>query len=126
MARIAAEGDHDWMLSPDGAQIAFLKSPGNPMEVQFISLRGGETRTMQVPGVYGGGLVWASDCQGVLMGTEGTNSVTLLRVDLKGNVQPIWQQPHRGGIAGLPSPDGRHIALSFNGGNNTVWLIDHF
>jgi serine/threonine protein kinase/Tol biopolymer transport system component len=126
VARVATEGDHDWMLSPDGSQIAFLKSPGNPIQVQFISLRGGETRTMQVPGVSSGGLSWASDGQGVLMGTEVSNSVTLLRVDLKGNAQPIWQRPGNGVIAGLPSPDGRHIALGFNAGSKNVWLIDNF
>jgi serine/threonine protein kinase/Tol biopolymer transport system component len=126
VARTVTEGGHDWMLSPDGSQIAFLKSLGNPVQVQFISLRGGEPRILQVPGVYAGGLAWASDGQGVLMGTEGANSVTLLRMDLKGGVQPIWQQSHRGLIAGLPSPNGRHIALGFNQGNNTVWLIDNF
>ncbi len=34
------------------------------------------------------------------MGAEGADSATLLHVDLLGNAHPIWQQPHRGVVAG--------------------------
>jgi hypothetical protein len=130
LARIPAEADggYSWMLSPDGSQVAFIKARGNPGQLRFISVRGGETRTVEVKGTFlrSSSIHWASDSHSVFVGTEGADSATLLHVDLKGNVQPIWQQSHRGVIAGTPSPDGSRLAIQTSGSNRNLWLIDNF
>jgi Tol biopolymer transport system component len=127
LLRIPAErGGYGWMLSPDGSKIAFTNGPGNPIRVQLISLRGGETRTIQVKGGFSGGIDWAADSKSVIVGSVGTQDATLLKVDLDGHAQPIWQQHFPGLIYGKPSPDGRHFALNSSRGNRNVWLIDNF
>ena len=131
LLRIPTEpgGEKGWMISPDGAQVAFLKAHGNPTQVQFISLAGRGTRAVEVKGHFLGSysISWASDSKSVFVGTETTDGLTLLQMDLKGNVRPVWEQPHhRDVIAGIPSPDGRHIALGRSGSKTDVWLIDNF
>jgi len=49
-----------------------------------------------------------------------------LHVKLDGSVQPVWQQSHSAQIWGIPSPDGRHIALSGRSADANVWMIDNF
>jgi Tol biopolymer transport system component len=122
----AERGGYRWMLSPDGSRIAFTNGLGNPFPVQLISLNGGETRVMQVKGGFSGGIDWAADSESVIVGSEGTDGATLLKVDLNGHAQPIWQQRLPGVFYGRPSPDGRHFALNTSGGNRNVWLVDHF
>ncbi len=121
-------GGYSWMLSPDGTQVAFVWEHVNPNQVQFIRLDGHGTRTVEVPGPFFTctSVEWAHDSKSVFMGTEGSHRATLLRVDLEGNIQPVWQQSHDGAIGGSPSPDGRHIAIGATGFNRNVWMIDNF
>jgi Tol biopolymer transport system component len=130
LLRIRTEPDiaYGWMLSPDGSQIAFLNEHGNPNKIQFVPIDGGETRSVEVKGPFLSctSIDWAPDSKSVFVGTEGSDGATLLHVDLKGNVAPIWQQPHNGAVGGSPSPDGHHIAIGATGFNKNVWLIDNF
>jgi len=48
-------------------------------------------------------------------------------VDLKGNARVLWQ--YKGGsdaIWGVPSPDGRHLAIRGDATNSNVWVIEGF
>jgi hypothetical protein len=123
-----SRGRPNWMLSPDGSRIALVKKHEIRNQVEFIPLAGGETRTVELKGPFlsGRSVEWAPDSQSVFVGAEGSHSATLLHVDLKGNVQPIWRQAHVGAVGGAPSPDGRRIAIGATGFNTNVWLIDNF
>jgi eukaryotic-like serine/threonine-protein kinase len=124
---IEPEGDYHWALSPDGAEVAYLKQHWASDQVHFIPLRGGETRTISLKGHFLLSSVdWAPDSRSLFIGSQRANGSDLLHVDLKGNVEPIWQAAQSDTIWGLPSPDGRHIAMLGSSSNANVWLIDNF
>jgi hypothetical protein len=50
----------------------------------------------------------------------------LLHVDLAANAEPLWQQAWPGEIWGLPSPDGRHVAINGLSVEANVRMIDDF
>ena len=128
LLRIPVEGPDDgyiWNLSPDGSEVAYAKQAWNADQVHFISLRGGETRSVQVKDHFLSGFDWAPDSKSIFVGSPGANGATLLHVDLKGGVQPIWQQSYSGDIWGIPSPDGRHVAMRGSSSNANVWVIDN-
>jgi len=50
----------------------------------------------------------------------------LLHVDLNGEARPNWRQPQSTVTWGLPSPDGRHLAILGSRSEANVWLIDNF
>ncbi|HMI52303.1 MAG TPA: hypothetical protein VK525_12380 [Candidatus Saccharimonadales bacterium] len=60
------------------------------------------------------------------MGTSSPQGATLLRVNLDGKATPIWQNSQPLEIWGVPSPDGRHIAMFGTSAESNVWMIDDF
>ncbi len=121
------DGDYHWAISPDGLQIAYLKEHWNADQIHFIPLHGGETRTITLKAHFLlSSLDWAPDSRSMFIATQSANGSTLLHVDLKGNVQPIWQQTQSDRIWGVPSPDGRHMAMQGTSSNANVWMIDNF
>ena len=70
-------------------------------------------------------LDWASDSNSVFVGTSGPGGATLLHIDLAGNAQAIWQQSQPLNTWGIPSPDGRHIAIFGTSAEANVWMIDN-
>jgi hypothetical protein len=47
--------------------------------------------------------------------------------DLKGNAQVLWQFKGRGGaIWGVPSPDGRYLAIRADAIDSNVWMLEGF
>jgi serine/threonine protein kinase/dipeptidyl aminopeptidase/acylaminoacyl peptidase len=118
---------YSWAISPDGSQVGIRKHDRNTSDIRFFSLHGGGTRTITVPGYLNlRSLDWAPDSKSIFVGTSGPGGSVLLRVNLDGSVQPVWQQSHSAQIWGIPSPDGRHIALSGRSADANVWMIDNF
>jgi len=129
LLRIPTEpgAEYRWGLSPDGSQVAILKTDLKTGRIRFIPLGGGQARTVTVKGyVYLLSYDWAPDSKSVFVGTSGPAGATLLRIDLKGNAQPIWHQPESGETYGVPSPDGRHLAVYGEAWDANVWMIDNF
>ena len=75
----------------------------------------------------GSGLDWSPDGKGFYTGSVSPQRLTLLYVDLKGNAKVLWQYKGSSGvIAGVPSPDGRHLAIDALAMNNNVWMLEGF
>ena len=54
-------------------------------------------------------------------------TVMICHTDLKGNAKVLWQYKGSSGvIMGLPSPDGRHLAIDALVMNNNVWMLEGF
>ncbi len=118
---------YSWALSPDGSKVGILRNAWNTNQIQFFEVRGGGTRTITAKGYAElQSLDWASDSKSVLVGTSGPNGSALLHIDLGGNVQPIWQHPQSQRTWGIPSPDGRHLAMLGESSDANVWTIDNF
>jgi Tol biopolymer transport system component len=129
--------DYSYDLSPDGSQLAFAQSqpfgfaqsqPQREARLQILPLAGGEAREVNVKGWYSLlRLVWAADGRG-LFASAGGLETTLLYVDLEGRAQVIWHQRFRlvGWTIGVPSPNGRYLAVSGQAIDNNVWLLENF
>jgi eukaryotic-like serine/threonine-protein kinase len=113
--------------SPDGSLFAYEKTDWTADQIHFQPLGGGEARSVTVKGYTNlRSLDWAPDSKSVFVGTWGPSGATVLHIDLSGNVQPIWHQAQPGQTWGIPSPDGRHLAMYGVSADANVWVIDNF
>ncbi len=117
-------------LSPDGSTLAFSKTNENEIHVRFLSLSGVPDREITVKGWSNDtGLDWSPDGKGLYCGSASAQGIaTLLYVDLAGNARLLWQ--YKGGtgsdVWGIPSPDGRYIAILGHAANSNAWMLEGF
>jgi len=71
-------------------------------------------------------LSWAVDSRSLFVSSVGPDGGTLLRVDLDGKTQPIWLQRQMTSFLGFSSPDARHLAISGESRETSVWMISNF
>ena len=117
--------DYSWQLSPDGSRIGIVKRHEN--QIRLVPLGRGQTRTISIKGYSDlEDLNWAIDSQSMFVSTLEPSGATVLHVDLGGNAQPVWQQSQTTFTWGLPSPDGRHLAILGSNSEANVWMIDNF
>jgi hypothetical protein len=76
---------------------------------------------------------WAADGKsvfishvGLLDSPLGPIGAVVLRVDLQGNVQPLWET--RGGryTWAIASPDGKYIAIRDPLSERNAWMVENF
>ena len=70
-------------------------------------------------------LDWSSDGKGFYCGSSSANGSTLLYVDLKGNARVLWKTKGDR-VWGIPSPDGRSLAIGASVTSSNVWMIEGF
>jgi Tol biopolymer transport system component len=125
LARFAIEagGDYRWALSPDGARIAVLNA--RAARIHVLSLTGLAPIDFLVRGAKTLGYVsWSADGRGLVVPSVDARAATLLLVDLEGNTRVLWQQPGGADISGIPSPDGRRIAVWVRSRAANLWLAE--
>ena len=117
--------DYAWQISPDGSWIAIAKRHGNT--IRLVPLGEDQARTITVNG-YSDliDLNWAVNSRSFFVSSLGPGGATLLHVDLDGNAQPIWLQPQTTSFWGFSSPDARHLAISSESRETSVWMISNF
>jgi len=115
-------------LSPDGSSIAVSTSGEAEIHIRLLSLTGGSDREITVKGWPSiAGLDWSPDGKRLYVGSLSLQSKTLLSVDLQGNARVLWQVKGPGeAIWGVPSPDGRCLAIVGGVYNSNVWMIEGF
>ena len=115
--------DYTWQLSPNGSWIGIVKRYGN--QIRLVPLAGGQTITMKG---YSDllDLNWANDSQSMFVSTLQPGGATLLHISLNGDARPIWQKLRSPYAWGIPSPDGRHLALTGTSSESNVWMIGNF
>jgi serine/threonine protein kinase/Tol biopolymer transport system component len=117
--------DYAWQLSPDGSWIAIAKRHGNT--IRLVPLGKNQPRTITVNGRSDvTDLSWAVNSRGLFVSCMESGDATLLHVDLDGNAQPIWLQPQTTAFWGFSSPDARHLAISGESRETSVWMIGNF
>ena len=127
LTRLDAPGtsNFDWAISPDGTQIAVFNGR---LPIKIVSLHDGsvlhEVRIADWNGADN--LMWTNDATGMYVSTPVQDGCVLLRVNLKGRVQVMWEQ--RGGLstAAIPSPDGRHLAMLGWTLSSNAWMMQNF
>jgi eukaryotic-like serine/threonine-protein kinase len=149
LLRFATEPEeiYSWDLSPDGRYVAVAKEWTNRFDV--LPLAGGKPRTIMVKGwkigvdrpragrdpLRGADFSWAANGKGFYVASGLFRNPVLVFVDLQGNARVVHEYNSgeapggRGGFSGLwgiPSPDGRHLAILNWSRNRNVWLMENF
>jgi serine/threonine protein kinase/Tol biopolymer transport system component len=119
-------GYYGWDLSPDGSTIAISKDGEAEMHIRLLPLSGGSESDITVkrwPNFADPS--WSPDGKGLYLSSRSPQATTLLYVDLKGNASALWQT--KGYLArGVPSPDGRYLAICGALTNSNVWMLEGF
>jgi Tol biopolymer transport system component len=141
-------GNYSWDLSPEGTRIAVAKQAGGRFDILFLN--GQQNQTIIVKGwdigigdnshsvvrqAEGVNFDWAADGRGLFTSGRRPQQSALLYVDLRGNVYVLREQ--KGGLSptimgmfpgpwGVPSPDGRHLAILNWTRNSNVWMMEGF
>jgi Tol biopolymer transport system component len=128
---LANVGNEASALSPDGSTFAISRSGQAEIHIRLLSLSSGSDRDITVkgwPNLSWMGLNWSSDGKGLYCGSSSNQARTLLYVDLKGNARVLWQEKGGAGypIWGIPSPDGRYLAIQGSVINSNVWMLEGF
>jgi DNA-binding winged helix-turn-helix (wHTH) protein/Tol biopolymer transport system component len=115
-------------LSPDGSTLAISRSGDAEIRIRLLSPSGSSDREIKVKGWPNiAGLDWSPDGKGLYCGSVSPQVNTLLYIDLKGNARVLWQNKGGSGyIWGVPSPDGRYLAILGAVTNSNVWLVEGF
>ena len=113
-----------WDLSPDGSQIVLTREG----RIRLLSLKSGVTTDLAVRGWNSFGEVdWSADGNALFVSSQTPLDATLLRVDLRGEASALWHQKLNFlGTKGIPSPDGRHLAVAGYTTDSNVWMIENF
>jgi Tol biopolymer transport system component len=120
-----ATAEYQWDLSPDGARIAVLKN--QERRIQIVSLGGGAPQEIMVKGWNRlTSAVWTSDGKGLFVSSRKARGSVLLGVDLQGNARVLWELTSGVVAYGLPSPDGRHLAILVGTGYSNIWMMENF
>jgi Tol biopolymer transport system component len=116
-------------LSPDGSTFAVPRTGEAGIHIRLLSLSGGADGEIAVKGWphITGRLGWAPDGKGLYCGSSSPQGSTLLYVDLKGNARPLWENKGIGErVWGIPSPDGRYLAIAGSVVNSNLWMLEGF
>lgn len=116
-------------LSADGLTYAVARNDGEGTRIQLVSLSNRPDQEIVVKGWMNiTGMNWASDGKGLYCGSVSPRGRTLLYVGLKGTAQIVRQYNGRanGQVWGVPSPDGRHIAVLGGAVSSNVWMLEGF
>jgi serine/threonine protein kinase/Tol biopolymer transport system component len=112
-------------ISPDGTRLAVSPSPAGP--IQILSLRG--RRLSLVPiGRFkiDSNVFWAADGKGIYFGSKMKGGTVLLHLDMTGKPHIVWENHGGGWALGMPSPDGRHLAINGETMNSNMWMMENF
>ena len=120
-----AAADYEWDVSPDGTRIALLKN--RDARVQVLSMNG---RAPQEIAVKGWNIltsaIWMADGNGLIVSSYTPRGSALVHVDLQGNARLLWEQSGGFGTYGVPSPDGRHLAMRGWYNETNLWMMENF
>jgi hypothetical protein len=115
----------DAALSPDGTHIALIS--GSPGQIRIVSLDGEPARELHVkdsPRLMK--TLWSADGKALFVGAAVSGGYALLRVGLDGRAEPVIANHEPDVILGLPSPDGRSLAIMAVTYNENVWMMENF
>lgn len=126
--KLAVADGYDWDLSPDGRSLAVVHSSMSDNTVRFVTLADGATHQVAVPGwsqfEY---IAWAADASGLYLSANLPKKGGLLRLDMNGKLEVLWQSDSAYVDLPVPSPDGKRLAFTVGSpGESNAWIIEHF
>jgi Tol biopolymer transport system component len=125
-----ANGGYSWDLSPDGARLAFAQYYQREGRIQILPLAGGEAREVNVKGLDSlSSLFWAPNGKALFANNTEPAYGRVLYVDLEGHASVLWERKLVFPFSppwGIPSPDGRYLALQTSTTDSNVWMLENF
>lgn len=112
-------------LSPAGDRVAVVTNPEGP--IRLFSPRGEATGAIRAAGLNRIEFIhWSSDGRGIYVATGEEGGRVLWYVNLKGVARQLWK--NRGGnwAFGIPSPDGRYLAIESSNNSQNMWMMENF
>jgi len=129
LTRISVDPETDTgpiKLSPNGSRLAVIRNTATPL--QILSLKGELLREVKIPtwDHDTGPITWAADSRSLYVPAAAPSGALLLHVSLAGAVHVL--RTNEGGpyTSGIPSPDGRHIAIGTSVKTENVWMMENF
>lgn len=114
-------------LSPDGSTFALSQAGEAEIHIRLLSFSGSADREITLKGwPYLTALDWSADGKGFYVGSGASQGPTLLYTDLNGNAKVLWQFKGAGDTWGVPSRDGRYLAIRGDVFNSNVWMLEGF
>ena len=116
---------YHWDLSADGTRIALLKHRGGSVDI--LSLNGASPQQItskKVPTLSS--VVWSADGKGFFVSSYTARGADMLHMDLQGNTRLLWEHPGGIDIYGVPSADGKHLAMRGWNVEGNMWLMENF
>jgi serine/threonine protein kinase len=135
---IDPKAEYLWDLSPDGRRLAVVKMTGTYSSeelqvsegpIHVLSLEGQPSFELVASGRKNRwqSLDWAADGKGLYVSADAPVGSVLLYLDTKGNTKDVWVHATIDrGTRGIPSRDGRRLAMLGRNQNSNVWLIEKF
>jgi eukaryotic-like serine/threonine-protein kinase len=118
----------NWSLSPDGTTVAMMEVGGTNRQIHLISLTGQAARTVTVKDWDNLiSLDWAADGKGFFISSNPNGHLSiLLYVDLAGNAHSLWQVQNYQATWGVPSHNGKYLAISAPSNECNAWTVENF
>jgi len=113
-----------WSISPNGTRLAFARGPKGPIQIR--SLLGGPTQEIQAKGLDRMRLVeWTPDGKGLFVSNLTKDGSEILHLDLRGSTKVLWKC-NSDKCFGIPSPDGRQLAIYERKLTANMWMMENF
>jgi serine/threonine protein kinase/DNA-binding winged helix-turn-helix (wHTH) protein/Tol biopolymer transport system component len=110
-------------LAPDGNSIAELTDAAGPIRV--MALDGGQRATIALSGLENvQSIHWSAASDGLYLSNAGREGTVLWHVDLESRARRLWANRGATWLAGLPSPNGRNIALQTAEESSNLWMLE--
>ena len=127
LARFATElgALYSWGLSPDASRVAVVKNQDS--QIHVLSLKGAPSQSVKVKSFDHLVLVyWSADGMEWFTSSATPTAAELLRVNSQGKAVSVWEQKGAPYVYGMPSPDGRHLALVSTLSKRNIWMLEGF
>jgi eukaryotic-like serine/threonine-protein kinase len=135
LGRFELEGG-GWAISPNGSMLALVQPGPQETHIRLIPVSGRENAMLHTESsrevvVKNWNNIlntnWAADSSALFMGALSPKGSVLLRVDLQGHTSVLWQwKGSYTAVWGLPSRDGRYLALRSATLDSNAWLVENF
>jgi serine/threonine protein kinase/DNA-binding winged helix-turn-helix (wHTH) protein/Tol biopolymer transport system component len=120
-----AKTDYTWGISPQADRIALVNNQNPTIDLLHLDGRPAQKITVRDQHNFDW-LYWAPDGKGFYVSTTGKEGSLLLYVDLHGKAHTVWEEKGGQGTWGIPSPDGKHIALQSWTFSSNLWMMENF
>jgi eukaryotic-like serine/threonine-protein kinase len=120
-----ATTDYHWDLSLDGTRIALLKHRDEKVQILSLNGRAPQNITSRERKTLSS-VVWTADGKGLFVSSYTARGADMLHMDLQGNTRLLWEHPGGIEIYGVPSPDGRHLAMRGWNVEGNMWMMENF